>query len=330
MAAPPVSDGPTISIVIPAFEAAGTIAEAVTSALSQDPPPHQVIVADDGSGDALEQALQPYRPDAVDLLRLPHSGVSSTRNAACRHASGDFVLFLDADDLLLPGKLEALGRLGRERPDLDVLATDLWFERDGRRSGRFGEANAFPPDEDQRRTILERCFVAQPAIRRSRLLALGGFDESLRTGEDWDCVLRLVLGGSLAGFDDAPLGVYRIHGGSLTSSRADTFRDRARVLEKALGNPDLRPGERPTAERMLAIQRSRAALGEAQAAVAESRPDIRRSGLVLARSSAGSPRDRLWGLALFVAPAFLRPWLSRGLGATSQLSRRLPESEARR
>ena len=325
-----MSETPTISIVIPAYEAAGTIAEAVGSALSQDPPPHQVIVADDGSGDGLEEALAPFPPARVSLLRLSHAGVSASRNAACRDASGEFVLFLDADDLLLPGKLAALGRLGRERPDLDILATDLWFELDGRRSGRFGEANAFPVEAEQRRTILERCFVAQPAIRRSRLLALGGFDESLRTGEDWDCLLRLVLDGSVAGFDDAPLAVYRIHGDSLTSSRADTFRDRARVLEKALANPSLRPGERAFAEQMLAIQRARAALGEAQAAVAEDRRDVRRRGLALARASGGSPRDRVCGLGLFAGPAFLRPWLGRRLGGPSQLSRRLPAMEAKK
>jgi glycosyltransferase involved in cell wall biosynthesis len=324
-----MNDGPTISVVIPAYEAAGTIAEAVDSALSQEPHPHQVIVADDGSNDALAQALASSLPNQVELLRLSHAGVSTTRNAACRHASGDFVLFLDADDLLLPGKLEALGRLSRERPGLDILATDLWFETDGHRSGRFGEVNAFPAEEDQRRTILERCFVAQPAIRRSRLLAVGGFDESLRTGEDWDCVLRLVLDGSLAGFDDAPLAVYRIHGGSLTSLRADTFRDRARVLEKALVNPNLRPGERDTAERMLAIQRARAALGDAQAAVAESSPEVRRRGLTLARASGGSLLDRACGLAIAVAPSSLHPWLGRRLGGPSQLSRRLPETEAK-
>lgn len=323
-----MSGGPSISIVIPAYEAAGTIAETVESALAQEPPPHQVIVADDGSKDALQQALEPFE-DRIDLLRLPHAGVSATRNAACRRASGAFVLFLDADDLLLPGKLEALQRLVRERPDLDILATDLWFEQDGRRSGRFGEANAFPAKGDQRRTILERCFVAQPAIRRSRLLELGGFDEALHTGEDWDCLLRLVLDGSLAGFDPAPLAVYRIHRGSLTSFRANTFRDRARVLEKALANPDLRPVERPIAERMLARQLSRAALGEAQAAVAEGRPDARRRGFALARCSEVAPRDRLWGLALLLAPAFLRPRLGHRPSATSQLSRHLPGTEAK-
>jgi glycosyltransferase involved in cell wall biosynthesis len=324
-----MSERPTISVVIPAYEAAGTITEAVGSALSQNPPPDEVIVADDGSTDPLEEALDPYL-ERIDLLRLPHAGVSAARNAACGRASGDFVLFLDADDLLLPGKLAALGGLHRARPHLDILATDLWFERDDHRAGRFGEANPFPPEGAQRRTILERCFVAQAALRRSRLLAIGGFDESLQSGEDWDCVLRLILDGSRAGFHDTPLAVYRIRGGSLTSSRTETFRDRVRILEKALSNPNLRAEEGPTAKRMLAAQRARAVLSDTQAAVLADRPDLRRRGLELALAQGGSPRDRVWGLALCSAPKRLRPWLSRRVDATSQLSRRLPKAEAKR
>lgn len=322
-----MSQRSTIAVVIAVHQGAGTIAEALDSALAQDPRPDEVIVADDGSTDRLEQALEPYR-DRIDLLRLPHAGVASARNAACRHASSDFVLFLDADDLLLPGKLAALHRLAADDPGLDILCTDLWFEREGRRVGRFAAANPFPAVEEQRRTILERCFVAQVTLRRTRLLELGGFDESLPSAEDWDCVLRLVLAGSIAGFDEAPLAVYRIHEGSLSSSRTETFRDRARVLEKALSNPDLRPEERPTAQRMLRAHRGRAVLSDAQAAVIADRPDVRRRGAELALCSGSAPRDRLWGLAVSAAPRPLRPWLGRRIGATSQLSRRLPTTEA--
>jgi glycosyltransferase involved in cell wall biosynthesis len=317
-----MSERPTIGVVIAVHEGAETIAEALDSVLAQDPSADEVIVADDGSTDPLEEVLEPYR-DRIALLRLPHAGVAATRNAACRHASSELVLFLDADDLLLPGKLAALGRLAEE-PPLDILGTDLWFERDGRRVGRFSDANPFPALAEQRRTILERCFVAQVALRRSRLLALGGFDEQLRSGSDWDAVLRLVLDGSRAGFDEAPLGVYRIHAGSLTSSRADTFHDRATILAKALANPGLRPEERPVAKRMLAAQRARTALGDAQAAVAAERPDARRRCAELALATGCPPRDRLWGLAVAVSPRALRPWLGRRAGATSQLSRRVP------
>lgn len=324
-----MSERATISVVIAVYQGADTIAAALDSALSQDPPPDEVIVADDGSTDRLEEALAPYL-DRIDLLRLPHAGVAAARNAACRHASGNFVLFLDADDLLLAGKVRALDQLARERSGLDILCTDIWFERDGRRVGRFAETNPFPAPEEQRRTILERCFVAQVTLRRSRVLALDGFDESLRSGEDWDCVLRLILDGSVAGFHDAPLAVYRIHEGSLTSSRADTFRDRARVLENALSNPNLRPEERPMAERMREAQRARAVLSDAQAAVATDRTDVRRRGADLALTAGCSLRDRAWGLAVLASPRALRPWLGRRVNATSQLSRRLPETEPQR
>jgi hypothetical protein len=318
-----MSEPATIAVVLAVHDGAETIVEALDSALSQDPPPDAVIVADDGSTDRLEQALEPYR-DRIVVLRLQHRGVAAARNEACRHACSEFVLFLDADDLLLPGKLEALTRLARAEPAFDVLGTDLWFERDGRRVGRFSDANPFPAPEDQRRTILERCFVAQATLRRSSLLALGGFDEELRSGSDWDAVLRLVLAGSTAGFEKTPLAVYRIRQGSLTSARSDTFRDRARIMEKALADPNLRPEERSAAKRMLGTQRARAALGDAQAAVATDRPDARLRCAELALTSGCSPRDRFWGLAVAASPRALRPWLSRRAGATSQLSRRVP------
>ena len=98
----------------------------------------------------------------------------------------------------------------------------------------------------------------------------------LHSAEDWDCVLRLILGGSSAGLVDAPLAVYRIHDGSLTGSPLQTLRDRVRLLEKASANPDLRPQERPALERSLAVQRRRARLAAAQAAVAADEPDARR------------------------------------------------------
>ncbi|HEY0317897.1 MAG TPA: glycosyltransferase [Solirubrobacterales bacterium] len=318
----PAAGPPTISVVIPVYQGADTIAEAIDSALSQHPPAHEVIVCDDGSTDALEQSLTRFA-GKIGLVQQARTGVSAARNAACRQASGEFVLFLDADDVLLPGKLAALVQLGQRRPDLDILCTDIYFEREGQRAGRFGEANPFPWQE-QRQVALERCFVAQPSVRRSRLLEVGGFDESLRTAEDWDCLLRLVLDGSMVGLHDEPLAVYRINAGSLTSSRADTFRDRARVLEKALANPALGPRERPVARRLLADQRARATLSETQAAVADHRADLRRRCLELALTSKAPLRSRLWALAIFASPGGLRPRLARRLNATSQLSRRLP------
>jgi glycosyltransferase involved in cell wall biosynthesis len=318
----PLPRPPTVSVVVPVFEGAETVGEAVESALAQEPPPLEVIVSDDGSSDSLDHALAPYG-DRVTIVRRPHRGVAAARNAGWRAASGDFVLFSDADDILLEGKLAALGLLGRERPDLDLLCTDMYFEREGRRAGRFGEVNSFPV-RDQRTTILERCFVVQPAFRRSRLLEIGGFDETLSTGEDWDGVLRLILDGSSAGLWDEPLAVYRINSGSLTHSRPQTLRDRVRLMEKALEHPGLRDEERPVLERSLLTQRRRARFASAQAAIAADEPDARRRCLELAATRGVGLRTRLYSLATALLPARLRAPLSRRLTRSSELSRSLP------
>jgi hypothetical protein len=281
-----------------------------------------VIVSDDGSSDALDNALAPFG-ERVTLVRRPHRGVAAARNAGLAAAGGDFVLFWDADDILLPGKMAALDRLGTERPDLDLLGTDMYFERDGRRAGRFGEVNPFPVG-DQRTTVLERCFVVQPAIRRTRLVAIGGFDETFSTGEDWDCVLRLILSGSSAGLWDEPLAVYRIHSGSLTHSRPQTLWDRVRLMEKALDHPGLREEERLLLERSLPAQRGRARLAAAQAAIAADDPDARRRCLELASTRGLDLRTRVSALSFALLPARLRKSLGRSLTRSSELSRALP------
>lgn len=324
----PLTRPPTFSVVIPVYQGAETIGEAIESVLAQEPPPLEVIVSDDGSTDRLDRALDPYG-DRVTIVRRPHRGVAAARNAGWEVASGDFVHFWDADDVLLEGKLAALGQLGKERPDLDLLCTDMYFEREGHRAGRFGEVNPFPV-RDQRTTVLERCFVVQPAFRRSRLSQIGGFDESLSTGEDWDCVLRLVLDGSSAGLWDEPLAVYRINSGSLTHSRPQTLQDRARLMQKALEHPGLRKEERPVLERSLLAQRRRARLAAVQAAIAADEPDARRRCLELAFTRGIGLRTRLYSLAFTVLPPKLQAPLGRKLTRSSELSRSLPSGRPAR
>src|SRR4051812_16530079 len=186
---------PTFSIIVPAYDAAEVIGRAVRSALAQSMPAHEIIVVDDGSFDDLASALLPYS-NHVMLLTSPHVGLPGARNLGVGHATGDFVAFLDADDELDPEFLVALGTLSAARPDLDILTTDARFVLDGRPDGTFYEKNAFPID-DQRMAMLCGCFITtKTAVRRSRLLEVGGFDARLTHGEDWECWLRLVLSGS--------------------------------------------------------------------------------------------------------------------------------------
>ena len=160
------ADSPTISVLVSAYQAADSIPETLASLLAQTVPPHEVIVCDDGSTDDLDGALASFR-DRIRLIRKPNGGGASALNAAAAAATGEFVAICDSDDVYEPERIEALTELGRRRADLDILVTDALLVHDDVVVGRFNRENPFPAD-DQRRGILERCFLCAPAA---------GFDE---------------------------------------------------------------------------------------------------------------------------------------------------------
>jgi GT2 family glycosyltransferase len=260
----PLPEPPTFTIVIPTYQAAETLPDAVASALTQVHPAFEVLVVDDGSTDDVDGALAPVC-DRVRLIRKKNGGGASALNAGADEARADFLAILDADDVYHPLRLQALARLAMERPDLDLITTDARFVVDGSEAGRFSDYNPFAVD-DQRTAILESCFVGGwPAIRLARLREIGGFDERLRTGYDWDCWLRLIFAGARAGLVAEAYYDYRLHSGSLTASRSSTLWDRVRLLEKARQDPRLGPREREVLRRSLHTHRTRAVEVEIEA-----------------------------------------------------------------
>ena len=250
------ASAPTFSVVIPAYQAGGFVAEAVESALTQTTPPHEVIVCDDGSSDDLDVALAPFA-NRILFLQKAHGGSASARNYAARVARGEFLALLDADDVYHPRRLEALGELSAARPDLDILATDAFCERDGDVVGRFSSTTPFEID-DQRAGILQSCFVGGwPAVRRRSILAVGGWDETLAIAHDWDLSLRLILGGSRAGFIDEPLMSYRPNPRGLTADRIKSLQERVLLLERAQRHPSLTQRERRIVRASARWQRAR-------------------------------------------------------------------------
>lgn len=110
-------------MIIPAFNAEAFLAEALDSALSQTLPPFEVIVVDDGSRDQTAEVARRYG-DRIHFLQQPNSGVAAARNAAMERASGDWLAFLDADDIWERNKLERLSPLLAERPAPTVVFSD--------------------------------------------------------------------------------------------------------------------------------------------------------------------------------------------------------------
>src|SRR5581483_7637051 len=270
---------PTFSIAIPAYQAAATIGEALESALSQTLPAADVVVCDDGSTDDLEPALAPFR-DRVVLLRQENGGEGAAKATATEAATGDFVALLDADDAYLPDRLEAFAELAAARPDLDVLTTDAYLESEGRVVRRcYAEGWRFEV-ADQRREILRRNFVfGSAAVRRERLLAVGGFDRTLRFVADWDLWIRLILTGSRVGLVDEPLYRYRVGPTALSAQRPALVRGSVEVLERAARRADLSADERRVVGVTISSKRAELARLELDEALAGDGTDVRRRGV---------------------------------------------------
>jgi glycosyltransferase involved in cell wall biosynthesis len=308
---------PSFTIIIPAYQAAAFIADAVESALAQTLPAREVIVCDDGSTDDLRGALAPYAGE-ITLLHKEHSGVAATRNVALRAAAGDFVAVLDADNAFLPDYLQALSELSVARPDLDILTTDAFLELDGEVYERYYRGKARFVRGDQRRGIIHQHFVyANAAYRRKALLAVGGYDEFYDSTpyhgvEDTDLLVRLILGGSRVGLVDEPLAVYRIHAGSLSANRARSTRGGAVVVERAATHPSLTDDERRYLRQQLAAKKQEAALMEAEEALRGLAPHPRRRCLKIALGPPGYPiAARVSALAGALAPRAAGRYLER-------------------
>jgi glycosyltransferase involved in cell wall biosynthesis len=286
---------PTVSVLIPCFDASETVADAVASALDQTLPPHQVIVCDDGSHDSPELVLRRFA-GSITLLRKQNGGGASALNHALAVATGDLVAVLDADDVYDPRRIEALTFLASARPDLGIVTTDAWIERGGVRLRRYSETDPFAAEDQV--AILETCFPGGwPAIRRGLLVEHGGWNETYAVAYDWECWLRLILSGTRVGMVDEPLMTYRLRVGSLSEDSVRSLRDRMRLLNSVDPN---RLSEAERAARRRALRRYAPRLRDAEVAAAV-RDGARRDLLRLAVRPATTWRSRCVALRAAIA-----------------------------
>lgn len=234
-----------VSVVIPCYNQARYVAESVASALTQREPPREVIVVDDGSTDDPAAALAAFG-GRVRLLRQENRGLAGARNRGLRAAGGDYVLFLDSDDLLEP---EALGRLRAllEGRPASGLAYCAWRQIDAAGAQVLGEVRPGGHADPLRGLLLRRFFFFASAalIRRGCIEQLGGFDEGLPWGEDADMWLRIVGAGYGLAYLDEALVRYRVHGASMTAAVSpQQVASWGAGLDKFFGAPGLAPAIR--------------------------------------------------------------------------------------
>lgn len=201
----------------------------------------EIIVVDDGSTDDTPEVLARFGGQ-VRVIHLEGRGVAEARNAGLAGASGDHVVFLDADDLLLPGGLGALARCLGEQPDVDA-ACGPWYVCDVRLGTSFLVRRPFRwPDFLPR--MLQGNLVTTPSavmVRRRVLEAEGGFNPAVNFTADWELWLRLAVRGHRFRWIPEPVAIYRVHGRSMTADLSQTARDVSYVLDSFFGAPALPP-----------------------------------------------------------------------------------------
>lgn len=213
-------DKPVISVVLPAFNAAAFIDQALDSVSRQTHSSYEIVVVDDGSEDDTIQRVAAWggRNPGVPLrlMEQGHQGISAARNAGVREAIADFVAFLDADDIWEDRKLEVVAKsLNRPSP-ADLICHDEWLEEQGCRKGRLTHG-PYTTYED---LLFKGNCVSTSAVvvRRSRVLEVGGFAVHLKGGvEDYDLWLRLARAGCRFEYVHEALGVYRRMGQGISS-----------------------------------------------------------------------------------------------------------------
>lgn len=180
-----------ISVIIPTHNRSGKVHRAVDSVLRQSFSDFELIIVDDASTDDTRQWLNGFQDKRLRYLAIPHSGVAFARNAGVQISKGEWICFLDSDDVWRKHKLSEQIRFHAENPECVISQTeDTWI----RNSVRVNKMNKNKTREgDIFKESLELCLISCSSvmIRRDIFEELNGFDEDLPTCEDYDLWLKI-------------------------------------------------------------------------------------------------------------------------------------------
>jgi glycosyltransferase involved in cell wall biosynthesis len=319
---------PRVTVIIPAYNVAPYIGETLGSVFAQTFADFEVIVINDGSPDTneFERVLEPFR-SRIRYLKQENRGASSARNAGLRASLGEFVAFLDADDLWLPSYIEDQLAVIGER-GCDLVCADALILGESPDAGRtYFEAvmNSALPNEATFPGLLsgeQSLITSGVLVRRDLVVEAGLFDESLRNAQDFDLWLRLARQGTRMAFQPRVLLKYRARLNSLTGDPINSHLRELRIFEKVEQSYGL------TSEELAAVKpviRSRAALVHYELGKLYLLPgDFTRARASFAMSNRLRPSLKTLGALWF---ARLAPTLMRGIYARRSIHQLQPRSD---
>ena len=227
-----------ISVIIPTYNREKMLVEAVQSVLEQSYRNFEIIVVDDGSTDNTKLSLKQYK-DQLTLIHQCNRGPSAARNTGIKAAKGEFLAFLDSDDLWKPDKLKIQKDYIKKHPEILICQTEEIWIRQGRRVNPMKKHKKYSGWIFDK--MLPLCIVSPSAvmIHREIFTSVGLFDESLPACEDYDLWLRIGLHHAIA-LITKPLVIKR---GGHADQQSKRFwgmdRFRVQALLKLLEHPDL-------------------------------------------------------------------------------------------
>lgn len=277
---------PRVSVIVPAYNSSATIAVAIESVLGGSFQDVEVVVCDDASSDDTAARVQAIGDPRVRLVRSPeNAGPAAARNHALRHAVGELVAFLDADDRWLPQFLaEQVALYDREAP-VGIVACDAWLvDERGERIGRHAEVVGSAAGAGLTEMLAANRVFVSALCRRAVVDEVGGFSTECFGSEDHDLWLRILENGHRLVYNPHPLALYAAAVAGISSSAAQMGRTEQATYRRALERGRLTPEQRRIARAKLALAESaeRRAVGRRMLGAA-----------ALARAATGSPRTVL-------------------------------------
>ncbi|MEO1429684.1 MAG: glycosyltransferase [Cyanobacteria bacterium J06633_8] len=226
-----------ISVIIPVFNGEKTIKETIYSILNQTFQDIEIIVSDDGSTDSTLEIINTIPDSRIKILSYANAGVSASRNRGINHAKGEYISFMDADDLWTPDKLELQWQALEDNPEAAVAYS--WTDYIGESSQFLKSGRRIKANGDVFSQLLVTNFLengSNPLIRKEALEKVGSFDESLPVAEDKDMWLRLAVNYEFVCVEK-PQILYRSSINSLSSNLQKMEATSLKVIERAFSYP---------------------------------------------------------------------------------------------
>lgn len=229
----------TVSVVIPTYNHAQYVLEALDSVFAQTRPADEVIVVNDGSPDDTADRLRPLVDSGrIRYMEQPNAGQGAARNRGLAEARGTYVAFLDDDDRWPPDKLQwQVDALERAPGAVMVYGPHQLLSADGREVTDDPNQSPHQPPDDAHRAFRRRNWilsVGQTLTRADALRAIGGFDPIIWGSDDWDLYIRLARRGEFV-FQPKVALYYRRHGSNASSSALRHAVNHLKVVRRHIG-----------------------------------------------------------------------------------------------